>query len=65
VTEKWVWWPRGFEFLEEAELLVSTHGGSQNSHPAVQVQPSITEAGRTLNAKDINAPACRSHVDDS
>ena len=42
VTEKWVWRPRGFEFLEESKLLVSTHRGFQNSHRAIQVQPSIT-----------------------
>ena len=42
VTEKWVWRPRGFEFLEESKLLVSTHRGFQNSHRAIEVQPSIT-----------------------
>ena len=42
VTEKWVWRPRGFEFLEESKLLVSTHRGFQDSHRAIEVQPSIT-----------------------
>jgi hypothetical protein len=46
VTEKWVCRPRGFEFLEESKLLVSTHRGFQNSHRAIQVQPSITASGR-------------------
>jgi hypothetical protein len=42
VTEKWVWRPRGFKFLEESKLLVSTHRDFQNSRRAIQVQPSIT-----------------------
>ena len=53
VTEKWVWRPRGFEFLEESKLLVSTHRGFQDSHRAIAVQPSIT---RLWQASDSPPP---------
>jgi hypothetical protein len=70
VTEKWVWRPRGFEFFEESKLLVRTHRGSQNSHRAIEVQPSITRiwqasmprlTGRLPSSDAVSFIRCTAH----